>query len=213
MAEAAPAGETPPDSSASSEGEAAALASGAAEASAAARGVFADAGEEFASLGAVKGRLEGWKRAHPSAYAAAYAPLSVPALLAPFVRLELLTAWQPLRPPPSAASAAQGAGFDHLDFFAQLFDYGMPLSSPDDADAELLPALRLPDGGRALRRFPLAAPVATLRSWAASASPPAAAGRPFRLAAPGTALPADEEATSIEAAGLAGAMLAMTWAD
>ena len=141
----APAGETPADSSASSEGEAAALAAGAAEAASAARGVFADAGEEFSSLRAVKGRLEAWKRQHPAAYAAAYAPLSAPALLAPFVRLELLTGWQPLRAPAGAASATAETGFDHLGFFAELFDFGMPAdaasAAPDDADAGLLPAL------------------------------------------------------------------------
>ena len=57
--------------------------------------VFADASEEYGSLAAVKDRLEQWKQQQPGAYADAYMSLSVPAVLAPFVRLELLH-WDPL---------------------------------------------------------------------------------------------------------------------
>ena len=57
--------------------------------------VFADADEEYGSLPAVKRRLEKWQRDQPEAYGSAYAEDSVPAIVAPFVRNELL-AWDPL---------------------------------------------------------------------------------------------------------------------
>ena len=66
-----------------------------AEALEASRSVFADVSESYSSLSAVKSQLEQWKRQQPSAYADAYMSLSVPAVMAPFVRLELLQ-WDPL---------------------------------------------------------------------------------------------------------------------
>ena len=66
-----------------------------AEALEASASVFADASEEYGSLPAVKDRLEKWKQQQPGAYADAYMSLSVPAVMAPFVRLELLR-WDPL---------------------------------------------------------------------------------------------------------------------
>lgn len=66
-----------------------------AEALEASASVFADASEEYGSLAAVKERLEQWKQQQPGAYGDAYMSLSVPAVLAPFVRLELLH-WDPL---------------------------------------------------------------------------------------------------------------------
>ena len=57
--------------------------------------VFADADEEFGTLGAVKRRLEDWKRRQPEAYGAAYVSDSAPAIFAPFIRNELL-AWDPI---------------------------------------------------------------------------------------------------------------------
>ena len=65
------------------------------EALEAAQSVFADAAEEYGSLPAVKRRLEDWKREQPSAYMDAYMSMNVAAVLAPFVRLELLQ-WDPL---------------------------------------------------------------------------------------------------------------------
>lgn len=118
-------------------------------------------------------------------------------------------------PEAAAVPAPETAAFDEAAAASAAAALAASLpAEPAVADsAGCRMGLRLPDGERTLRRFPLAAPVATLRSWAISAAPPAAVGRPFRLAAPGAALPADEEATSIEAAGLAGAMLAMTWVE
>lgn len=66
-----------------------------AEALEASASVFADASEEYGSLAAVKHRLEQWKQQQPGAYADAYMSLTVPAVMAPFVRLELLQ-WDPL---------------------------------------------------------------------------------------------------------------------
>lgn len=57
--------------------------------------VFADAAEEYATLDAVKRRLEEFKSAYPREYGSAYVGDSAPALFAPFVRLELLK-WDPL---------------------------------------------------------------------------------------------------------------------
>ena len=73
----------------------AAYASRRGEVLAAAATVFADADDAFASLGAVKSRLESFKAAHPRDYGAAYLSDSAAALLAPFVRLQLLS-WEPL---------------------------------------------------------------------------------------------------------------------
>ena len=57
--------------------------------------VFSDADKAFSSLKDVMERLEDWRRTYPEAYQTAHAPLSVPALFAPFVRNELLT-WDPI---------------------------------------------------------------------------------------------------------------------
>ena len=70
--------------------------------------VFADAAEEFASLEAVKAKLEGWKAAYAQDYQNAYVPESAPALFAPFVRLQLLQ-WDPLYYKSSSSSADGGS--------------------------------------------------------------------------------------------------------
>jgi len=57
--------------------------------------VFADADESFATVGALKGRLEGWRGRYPAAFRDAYMTVSSPAVFSPFVRLELL-AWDPV---------------------------------------------------------------------------------------------------------------------
>ena len=61
----------------------------------AAQSVFTDAAEEYGSLPAVKRHLEDWKQEHPSAYLDAYMSMNVAAVMAPFVRLELLQ-WDPI---------------------------------------------------------------------------------------------------------------------
>ncbi|CAN0362231.1 unnamed protein product, partial [Ectocarpus sp. 13 AM-2016] len=46
------------------------------------------------SVSAVKALFENWKRRHGEQYAQAYCTLTIPDLLAPFVRLELVR-WNP----------------------------------------------------------------------------------------------------------------------
>jgi GC-rich sequence DNA-binding factor len=108
--------------------------------------MFADADEQYASLTAVKGRLEGFKARYPREYGQAYVGESAAALFAPYVRLQLLQ-WEPLplgaggdlqqqdQQHPAAAgpaAAANGApaqqpraGFDMQDWYQQLFEYGL----------------------------------------------------------------------------------------
>ena len=57
--------------------------------------VFADADESFATVGALKERLEGWRARYPAAFRDAYMTVSSPAVFSPFVRLELLS-WDPV---------------------------------------------------------------------------------------------------------------------
>jgi GC-rich sequence DNA-binding factor len=133
--------------------------------------VFADADEQYASLAAVKTKLEGFKAQYPKEYATAYIGESAAALFAPFVRLELIQ-WEPLplvqqqqqggsssSNGPAAAAAdgqtqqqqqqqqqQQAAGFDTQDWYQQLFEYGLAAAGPaaaagDDADANLVPQL------------------------------------------------------------------------
>lgn len=68
--------------------------------------VFSDAAEAYGSLPAVRARLERWKREQAASYRDAHLSLSVPALLAPFVRLQLLQ-WDPLFGGQAGASLAK----------------------------------------------------------------------------------------------------------
>ena len=163
-----------------------------------AAGVFGGDDELAAAIAASladarAGAAGGGEAPHPVHAAVAAAPVAAP------------------EPPPAPAPVAPAFDEAAAASAAAALAAALP-AEPAAADAAgCRMGLRLPDGERTLRRFPLTAPVAALRSWAISAAPPAAVGRPFRLAAPGAALPADEDATSIAAAGLAGAMLSMTW--
>ncbi|PSC74669.1 UBX domain-containing 2 isoform X1 [Micractinium conductrix] len=75
-------------------------------------------------------------------------------------------------------------------------------------------AVRLPDGRRAQRRFPPAAPVAALYDFCLSQSEEAAGGRPFSLSQAFPGAPAlDDQQQTVEAAGLHGAMLVLKWQD
>ena len=93
--------------------------------------VFGDAAEEYAQLEKVKEKLEGWKRQYPAAYSDAYMQLSAPSIFAPYVRLELLH-WDPLY---------GSAGFDSMNWYNLLFDYGTQEVQSDDADVNLIPKL------------------------------------------------------------------------
>jgi len=68
------------------------------EACAEVEGIFADVEGEFASIEAVKTRFAEWKQNFRQSYADAYVAHSMPDILAPFVRCEMLN-WQPLENP------------------------------------------------------------------------------------------------------------------
>lgn len=118
---------------------------------------FRDAADDFGSLAAIKTQLEEWKTQYPGQYNDAYMSESVPALFAPFVRLELL-AWTPL---DSSRSTSTYSGFDQLSWYKLLFDYGMPRDGtaphPGDGDVDLIPrlvrALVLPIATAAVERL------------------------------------------------------------
>jgi GC-rich sequence DNA-binding factor len=122
-------------SSEESEGELATYQRQLSEVGETAEGVFSDAALEFRELQYVKNKLEQWKQRYERSYKDAYVALSAPALFAPYVRLELLT-WSPLY---------SAKGLDAMDWYSQLFDYGMPSGGgeheADDPDAELVPKL------------------------------------------------------------------------
>lgn len=100
-----------------------------------AESVYGDATEEYAQLVKVKERLERWKRQYSAAYSDAYMQLSAPSIFAPYVRLELLH-WDPLY---------GSAGFDSMNWYKQLYDYGVQVNGQsvedDDADVNLIPKL------------------------------------------------------------------------
>jgi len=89
--------------------------------------VFKDADEDFASITAVKSRLEEWKARFPATYHDAYVSLSAPALFAPFVRLELLD-WLPFSSPLHTDTNKNGEEVYRLDrqqWYTELFSYGL----------------------------------------------------------------------------------------
>ncbi|KAK2662311.1 hypothetical protein Ddye_000885 [Dipteronia dyeriana] len=97
--------------------------------------IFSDASEEYSQLSSVKERFEEWKRDYPSSYRDAYMSLSAPAIMSPYVRLELLK-WDPLQ---------EDADFSEMKWHSLLFNYGLPEDgkdfAADDADANLVPTL------------------------------------------------------------------------
>lgn len=97
--------------------------------------IFSDAAEEYSQLSVVKERFEKWKRDYSSSYRDAYMSLSTPAIMSPYVRLELLK-WDPLR---------EDADFSEMKWHNLLFNYGLPKDGEDfahdDADANLVPTL------------------------------------------------------------------------
>ena len=75
--------------------------------------MFADADESFATVGALKERLEGWRGRYPAAFRDAYMTVSSPAVFSPFVRLELL-GWDPVYGASTAGTCA-GSGLTAVD--------------------------------------------------------------------------------------------------
>eukprot|EP00808_Paulinella_micropora_P009648 g24234.t1 len=99
-----------------------------------ARTIFADTKPEFSSMDAMQKMLETWKKKFPDEYRDCYIPDSVPVLVAPYVRLELLE-WDP-RANPSV---------EHFEWYKKLLDYGIDATgkmvSEDDPDLNLVPLL------------------------------------------------------------------------
>ncbi|CAK9141355.1 unnamed protein product [Ilex paraguariensis] len=97
--------------------------------------ILGDAAEEYSQLSVVIERFERWKKEYSSSYHDAYMSLSVPVIISPYVRLELLK-WDPLH---------EDADFIDMKWHSLLFNYGLPEDgnkiSPDDADANLIPEL------------------------------------------------------------------------
>mgnify|MGYP000052723195 FL=1 len=75
--------------------------------------IFNDVKEDFRSLRSVLLNFLKWRHCSPGTYIDTYASMSLPEILAPFVRLELLP-WLPLRKPKT---------FDEFPFFMQLFSF------------------------------------------------------------------------------------------
>lgn len=102
--------------------------------------VFKDADEDFASITAVKGRLEEWKAKFPGTYHDAYVSLSAPALFAPFVRQELL-GWLPFSSPllrtdthNNNNNSEEMYSLDRQQWYIELFSYGMMANSTQHQD-------------------------------------------------------------------------------
>lgn len=96
--------------------------------------VFADADPEFGSLNGIKRHLEKWKNTNPSGYRDSYMPASVPALVAPFVRLELLR-WCP--------TAGGEVALEKYNWYEELENYGQTENTTigGDEDDNLVPIL------------------------------------------------------------------------
>lgn len=97
--------------------------------------VFADADPAFGSLNGVRTHLEKWKASNPSGYQASYMASSVPALVAPFVRLEMLK-WYPL--------VGGEVALDKQHWYGELEDYGQNGDGSltlRDEDQDLIPVL------------------------------------------------------------------------
>ena len=104
---------------------------------------FKNASDEFASLEAVASRLEEWKRRYPAQYFDVFMPESVPALFAPFVRLELLS-WCPVfdcceGKMDENVHASEYSGFDQQSWYQILFTYGG--MHDKEEDEHLIPKL------------------------------------------------------------------------
>ena len=96
--------------------------------------IFADAAEEFSTVGAVATRMEEWKRKQPRSYQDTYVSLSLLKIFLPFVRLEVL-GWHPSDRCAEALAKQR--------WFAALESYGMGDGevAADDADLDLIPKL------------------------------------------------------------------------
>lgn len=108
-----------------------------------------DASEEFCSLDLIARRIEDFKHRARAAYFQAYVPESLPQLVSPYVRLELLR-WDPLRPaqrqsPGSGDPGAREKPLESMGWHRALARYGRPGRGGEkgkpDPDASLLGVL------------------------------------------------------------------------
>lgn len=89
--------------------------------------LFSDTLPIFGDLHSIKIEFENWRKRRRKSYDLAYIPESLPALLAPFVRLEILT-WSPFH--------GSELGLESQNWYLEVESYG--LEAEDD---ELIPAL------------------------------------------------------------------------
>lgn len=107
--------------------------------------VMKDVDEEFATIAAVKATFEEWKHRYARQYHDVYMPVTLPALFAPFVRLELL-GWRPLD--------VTSEGFDAHEWYQELFNYGMDSTQAEEkqheggVDADRALTTRKANGGK-----------------------------------------------------------------
>ena len=107
----------------------------------ASRVIIEDVDEEVASLTILKESFELWKREFREQYEQAYASFALPKLLAPRVKLELLTDWDPML----LRSRAKTARLCDLEWYRcfQSFcnDIAASENTDEDQDRELLATL------------------------------------------------------------------------
>eukprot|EP00210_Caulerpa_lentillifera_P000132 g127.t1 len=89
--------------------------------------IFSDTLPMFGDLHAIKVEFENWRTRRRNVYTMAYIPDSLPALLAPFVRLEILT-WSPFH--------GSELGLELQNWYTEIESYGL-----ETEDDELVPTL------------------------------------------------------------------------
>ncbi|EFA77935.1 GC-rich sequence DNA-binding factor-like protein [Heterostelium album PN500] len=96
------------------------------------KSVLDDVDEDYCNISNIKERFQHWKIKDNSSYKKVHVSYILPALFAPFVRLQLID-WNPLH----------NINFDTLKWYTDLSDYGMinHKLDDDDPDANLIPKL------------------------------------------------------------------------
>ncbi|KAG8230484.1 hypothetical protein J437_LFUL013526 [Ladona fulva] len=85
--------------------------------------IFEDVVEEFCTVRGVLGRWEQWRSEEENSYQEAYASLCLPRVLAPILRLNLLS-WNPIVIPDDSSGAGP-CGFEGRKWFDLLLMYGL----------------------------------------------------------------------------------------
>jgi GC-rich sequence DNA-binding factor len=86
--------------------------------------ILSDVDDSFQTFDHITARLTQWKQRYGSAYSDAFVGLSVPGLVAPYVRLELLR-WNPLGVGQAAAAAAPVMRLNQMQWYDKLFSFGV----------------------------------------------------------------------------------------